>query len=298
MTVDGSGAITAVNFVTPGSGYSYPRVEFRDPANGGTGASASAVLDNSAIFTASAAVFSAGNVGDVIRLGGGVATVASFIDAQHVGVQITTPITKLRPNSGGLVLQQPAGAWTITTPVSMVSGLGHLAGAEVTGLADGVVIPPQTVSADGTIDLERPASAIVIGLQFTAQLQSVYVEHHTYGTPTVQGQRKKVGGVSVLLEASRDVVIGSNQVDGSALNPPQIAPEWDNLDPCDNQIKAPFNSPTVPLYTGWTRTTVQGGFQKPGQVAVQQTLPVPLNVLSLVPEVDFGDVAEQDQTQQ
>lgn len=298
VTVNASGKITAVNITSPGSGYLYPKVQFQDPANTGTDAEATAVLSNAAIFTASGAVFAADQVGDVIRMGGGVATIVSFIDTENVGVEITSPITSLRSNSGGAVLPQAPGEWTQTTPITTVGGLGHLAGIEVTGLADGVVIAPQVVNSHGRIVLDRPATAITIGLSFTAQLQSVYVEHHTYGTPTVQGQRKKVGGVSILLEASRDIVAGTNQPDGSAMNPPQIAPEWSGLDSYDNLLRAPYNSRTVPLYTGSVRTTLKGGYQKPGQVAVEQALPVPLNVLNLVPEVDFGDVAEQDQSQQ
>ena len=40
------------------------------------------------------------------------------------------------------------------------------------------------------------------------------------------------------------------------------------------------------------RVQVAGGFSKPGQVAVQQPLPLPLQVLAFVPEVDTGDDPE------
>jgi len=291
VTIDGSGAITALNLVTPGSGYIYPKISFLDPEGTGQDATAHAGLDNSATFTASAAVFAVGDVGKVIRMGNGVATITGFTDTQTVTAQITSPITKLRPNTDDIVLPQGPGDWTMTRPITLVDGLGHLAGEMVTGLADGVVITPQVVTSDGTITLDAPASSIVVGLGFRAQLQSVYADA---GSPTIQGQRKKVAGVSALLEASRDIQVGSNQVDGSTLNPPQIAPPWSDLDPYDNLLRAPYNSITVPLYNGYVRTTVQGGFQKPGQIALQQDFPLPMNVLSLVPELDPGDQPENN----
>lgn len=291
VTVVG-GVITAVNILTPGSGYTNPSLTISDPeGQPTTQASARLTLNTTATFLASFAVFQPGDVGSVIRMGGGIAQITAYIDHQTVQAQLRTPIIKVRPNSGGIVEPQAAGKWTLSPEVTIVGGLGHLAGAMVTGLADGNVVTPRLVSATGTVELDVPASAVTLGLGFTAQLQSVYLDG---GSPTVQGQRKKIATVSVLVEASRGIELGANQVDGSTLIPAQIAPSWYGMQIQPDQVPAPYNSTTQPLYTGFLSDSVQGGWQKNGQVALQQELPLPMNVLSIQPSFLAGDVAEQD----
>lgn len=307
LTIVG-GVITGIAFAPGGSLYTYPAIVITDPANTGSGASARAILDNSAVFSTSVPIFSGANVGSIIRVGGGIAEITQYTDAQHVVANILSPIVATLPNSGGQVLPAPAGNWTMTAPVTTISGLDYLAGATVTGLADGNVIPPTVVSAQGTINLAVPASAVTIGLGFQAQLQSVYLD---VGQPTVQGQRKKIAAVTARLENSRGVKMGSNQPDGSTLSPMQIAPKWKNLDAVPDLapaqyggIKPPYNSISVPLFTGDRHIPIKGGFQKAGQVALQQDLPLPMQVLALISEIDAGDlpqpagpVAKQQQPQ-
>lgn len=287
------GVILGVTFSPEGQDYINPKITVNDPANTGSGFSATIVLNSTATFTASAAVFDPSDVGRVIRMGGGKGVINAYIGGTTVTALMETPITQTRPNSNPLsVLAQAPGDWSISTPVSNISGLLHLAGEMVTGLADGKVITPRQVSATGTITLDEPASAVVIGLGFTAQVQAVYADA---GAPTIQGQRKKIAAVSALVEASRDIFIGANQVDGSTLTPPVIAPEWSDMQAAEkpsNVGPKPYNSDVEPLYTGWVRVPTPSGFQKQGQAAFEQRLPLPLSLLSLVPEVLPGDTPE------
>ncbi|SDD95437.1 hypothetical protein SAMN05216337_1017145 [Bradyrhizobium brasilense] len=295
LTIIG-GVITAVTFPpgSQGANYSFPALVFNDPANTGSGAEATCVLDTSATFSANLPVFSAGDVGSVIRMGGGIAKVTAFTDQQHVVAQILSPITSIIANSGlgnaqPRVLPQASGNWTLTKPQAKVTGLGHLIGATVTGLADGNVVSPRVVAADGSVTLDAPASAVTLGLGFQAQLQSVYLDA---GEPTVQGQRKKIAAVTARVELSRGIKVGSNQVDGSTLSPPQIAPVWNNMADAPDKAVMPYNGIAVPLYTGDVRVTVEGGFQTPGQVAVQQDNPLPMQILSFIPEFLPGDTPQ------
>lgn len=293
LTIAG-GAITAISF-TGGSGYVYPLLIFNDPDGTGRDASAFVVLNNSATFTASAAVFSIGQVGQVIRIGGGVATVTAYTDPTHVTGNITQPIVNIVANSTGLPQPADAGEWSIAPNVTTLSGLDHLIGATVTGLADGNVITPRTVNAQGQITLDTPASLVTVGLGFQVQMQSLYLGG---GEPAIQGKRKKVAQVTLRLQTSNvgTLQVGCNQPDGSALSPPQNAPQWSNLAPvqvAQNSNLPPYGSSTAPLYTGDTLAIpVVGGFGKPGQVAVQQNSPVPLQVLALIPDVLPGDDPE------
>lgn len=284
------GVITAVSFAgNEGQNYSFPRLVFIDPSNSGAGASARCVLDSSATFTADQPVFSADDVGSVIRMGGGIAQVTIFTDAQHVTAQILSPIAAVRPNSGGVVVSQSPGTWTLTAPVTEITGLRHLAGAVVTGLADGNVVSPTVVAADGSVMLATPASQVTLGLGFQAQLQSVYLDA---GEPTAQGQRKKIAAVTARVESSRGIKVGSNQVDGSTLSPAIIAPVWQNLAAVPDKAIQPFNALAMPLYTGDVRVPVNGGYATPGQVAAQQDFPLPMQILAFIPEDFPGDTPQ------
>lgn len=287
LTIVG-GVITAVTFPVPGVGYHNPQLLIQDPAGsaGGSGGSARCVLNNSATFTTDQPVFSAGNVGSVIRMGGGKATVTQYLTPQSVTVDITDPIAEVQPNSNGLVQVQFPGSWTMTAPVTTVYGLRALAGLTVSGIADGNVIPPFVVPANGVVTLTSPASQVTIGLKYRAQLQSVYLDA---GEPSIQGQRGKIAEVTARVEASGAFMIGSNQPDGSTLSPPEIAPRWSNMTAAPTNAVPRFSSVTTPLYTGDIRIPVQGGFQTPKQVAVEQSDPLPLQVLAFIPTLFEGD---------
>lgn len=281
-----SGSITAITPITAGTGYVRPAIVISDPSEQGFGASADAVLDNSStiIATGAAIVFSGGDVGKVIRAGGGVMTVTGVFSPIEVIVNITSPILQVIPNSGGVPLPQLAGTWTMDVPVSTVSGLGHLANMVVTGLADGDVITPRAVSSDGSVTLDAPATQVIIGLGFQAQLQSPYLAE-----VAAQGQRKRIAEVTARVEASRGIRIGSNQPDASTLSPAPLVAQWSDLADAPDLGVPPYGSTTPPLYTGDVRIPIHGGYAKPGQAAVQQDFPLPLNILALVPQDDLGD---------
>lgn len=286
LTIVG-GVITNVQFgVNQGSGYIYPALVISDPG-GGSGASATLTLNNQATFTAGSAVFSVGNVGSVIRMNGGVATITAYTDAHHVVGNITSPFLPSIPNVPLSGATAAPNAWTMDAPTTTISGLNYLAGATVTGLADGAVIPPTVVSASGTITLATPATQVIVGLGFTAQLQTPYLAE-----PSVQGQRKRIPRVTARVEASGSFKIGANQQDASTLSPAQLAATWQNMQPAPLPAVPPYGSSIPPLYTGDIRIPVPGGFVKPGQAAMQMTDPLPLQILAVIPEVDEGDAPE------
>lgn len=297
LTIAG-GVVTAIG-ITGGTHYTYPVLVFTDPTGTGSGATATVTLNNAAVFAASSAVFSAGDVGSVIRIGGGIATITTYSDTTHVTAQITSPITQIIPNSGGstgpdLPAVALSGDWSLTKPVSSIGGMQYWAGATVTGTADGIPITPRTVSATGVVTLDTPASSIILGPGFTCQAQSLYLNG---GAPTVQGRRKKIAAVTARLESSHvgSVMAGTNQTDGSTLSPPQIASTWTSLVPLQlpaNEDLPPYGGVVAPLWTGDCRVPTKGGYATPGQVALQQTAPLPLNILAWIPEFDDGDTPE------
>jgi hypothetical protein len=186
-------------------------------------------------------------------------------------------------------MPQVAGNWTMTAPVTAITGLMHLAGAAVTGLADGQVVPVTTVSASGGVTLATAASAVTLGLAYQAQLQTIFLDA---GQPTVQTRRKKISYVNARVEASRGMKTGVNQPDGAAQSPMALQTTWNNLSILPDGGTPPYGSTIVPLYTGDLRAPVTGGYAKPGQIAFQQDNPLPMAILAVVPEVLGADDPE------
>ncbi len=250
-----------------------------------------------AAFTTLPGVFGAGDVGKVLRMGGGIALMTAFVGPTRMIGNWIYPCQQIVPNdAAGTTQSQLPGAWTLTQPVSTVNGLEHLAGQTVTGLADGIPITPRVVNAGGSITLDRAASSIVIGLGFTAQAQSLYLET---GQPTIQGRRKVIPSVIIRTDSSGVLQCGTNQADASAQNPSPLFENW-TLPPAPTPTDLPptYQTPsggTVrPLYTGDIYANMSGDWRRPGQVAVQQTLPLPMAITALIPNILPGDIPETD----
>ena len=268
-------------------------------------------------FLASAPVFGAGNDGQIIRFGGGVAQVTTFTDSEHVSGTWLQPCIETYANDPlNRPLPQLPGNWTIAGLVSEVAGLQHLAGDNVVGLADGVPIgldpalqatfpslPPQSFgflvpNSLGQLTLPFPASLVTLGLGFTPQLQSVYLNA---GQPSPQGRRKMIYAATVRVTASGTFEVGANQTDASTV-PPATFVEWTSgMSPPQLQFLDPPPPPTYqlpggqtvqPLFSSDVRVPIPAIPRKPGQVAVQQLLPLPLNVTLFAPEVQAGDLPE------
>jgi hypothetical protein len=249
------------------AGLSYPQ---NTPAATLTFSSAS----TSASVVASAGVFSSGNVGDVIRAGGGIGTITSYSSSTSVAVTFSQPITDTIPNDpNNKPIPFPAGAWTQTTPVSVVTGLGHLEGCTVAIVADGSVAPSQTVSG-GSVTLPTPATAITVGLPLQAQLQTLYLDSPQAGGSTIQGKRKNIYSVTVRVEASRGIKVGQT---------------FDTVTEFKDRGNDILAGEPIPLFTGDRLINITPLWTKPGQVCVQQDYPMPCNVLAVIPEVVVGD---------
>ncbi len=279
------GVITSVTLVAEGQNYTpgTTSIIITDPT--GTGAIISPIVTNNIIFTASSPVFNSGMLGNVIRVGGGKATIVIYNSSTSVIANITQPITQTIPNDpNSTPVPAISGTWSLSTPTLVVSGLNHLEGMTVTGLADGGVIPPQVVT-NGKIVLQNFASAINVGLPFTAQLQSFPLEMQSQAT--VQGRRKTIGAVTARVEASRGFTIGSDQPDASN-QPNQQNVVWQNMKEV-KQSNITNAGTEIQLFTGDIRIPITAGWDTPGQVAFQTTKPLPLNVIACIPEVTVGD---------
>lgn len=286
------GVIDGFTIVDAGLGYSpSTQINIIDPT--GAGATFVPFISQNVLFNASAPVFGNTLVGDVIRIGGGQATVTTVNNTSQVLAAIIVPILKTMPDDPYLLpVPAPVGSWTITTPVTAVTNLFHLEGMQVYGLADGSDIPLTTVQ-NGTVTLATPASSIKIGLPFIPQIQSMPIEISQMGS--VQGKRKVMNGCTVRIEKSRGFQCGANQPVASMLDFQQEIP-WKNMMDIEEVPRANLPAAALPLYTGDKYVNLDddwnswdGYTPSMGLVCAQQLTPNPLNILCFVPSVNIGD---------
>lgn len=125
-----------------------------------------AVSGNDVVFTASAAVFTAADVGNQIwksyvnGVGGGRAEIITFTDSTHV----TCRITRAFDNANAI------STWRIT--FRQMTGLQHLEGCSVKVVTDGAVHPDRIVT-NGAIDLDYETGTVHIGLPYVGLLKSM-----------------------------------------------------------------------------------------------------------------------------
>lgn len=295
------GVITAITVTSEGEGYQ-AGTEIVVTDDDGSGAVLQAVITNIISFTASAAVFSSGNVGDVIRIGnnnasvtstgvtnngGGKAVITTYVSTTQVLANVVEPIVAVIPNNPeDMPVPAISGEWSLATPTDTVTGLNHLEGMEVAIVADGSVVPNATVE-DGAITLEQEASMITIGLPFTAQLQTLYIDPPAEGG-TSQGRRKTINSVSVRCENTRGIEVGTNQPDAS-VQPNNANVPWTNMKEVKERTALVTAGNEIPLYTGDFYVNVPSGWDIKGQVAIQQQFPLPANILAMSVSYNMGD---------
>lgn len=157
------------------------------------------------------------------------------------------------------------------SPVSSVSGLGHLEGKAVAVLADGNVVPGCTV-AGGAIQLDGSYSKVTVGLPYTSDLETLNLEIAPAGG-TVQGQMKKIAQVTVRVKDARGLQVGLNQ--GALQEVKQRSNET-------------LGSPMQPFNGDWA-IQIPSEWNRDGRLFVRQAYPLPTTVLDLIPEVKVGD---------
>ena len=149
-------------------------------------------------------------------------------------------------------------------PIAMVGGLGHLRGREVKVLADGACFT-RTVNAEGEITLDTAASKIHVGLPYTSVVETLRPERPQ---GTLQGINPVISEVAVRFNKSSGASLGA--VGGEAYS---LLPDHE-------------------LFTGDHAVNVDGGWspgEVTGAVRIEQTKPLPLTILALIPRIEVDD---------
>jgi len=252
--------------------------------------SAAAATGANVLCAASANVFAPGDVGSILRMGGGLGTVTSYINAATITVTWTVSPEVLPGDLDRTPIPVISGAWTLTPPVTRVTGLNHLEGKTVSILADGSVSTNQVVAvnSDGTVGVSfaNAVSNVKVGLPFQAQLQSLYMD--IPGEPTVQGKVKSIPAVTVRVANSRGIKVGSNQVD-AATQPNQRPTDWSSMKEIKDRPNSIAAGLPTPLFSGDYFIRIPPEWNGKGQIACQQDYPLPMTVTALIADVAVGD---------
>ena len=176
---------------------------------------------------------------------------------------------------------QAKNAWCVDAgiqyngaPATTFTGAHHLAGTVVTGLADGVVIPPFVMPTSGSFTLATAASLVTVGYGFLAQLQTLPLD---VGEPTIQGRQKKISTVVVRCVDTLGLSIGSSFTSLTTMQ-----------DLVVGNVGSLTNSVVTDLVTGDALTIVDPFWSEQGQFCIQQSLPFPATITGVMPNFTIG----------
>jgi hypothetical protein len=158
-------------------------------------------------------------------------------------------------------------------PVRALSGLGHLAGRVVQILADGAVLPEQTVAPDGGIHLDTPASTVHVGLGFTSVLKPMRLEY--------SGQR---GSAQTRTKRITEVGLRLYRTLGG-----KVGPDLSRLEPLLYRTSADAMDGPPALFTGDKSVRFPQGWSPDGVLTLAQDQPLPMTVLLIAPTLALNE---------
>lgn len=179
--------------------------------------------------------------------------------------------------SGTSITNDESGVWSATnqTPedavVSELFGLDHLEGKDVTIFSDGSVEPLQTV-VNGEISLEIPSSHVVVGLPYESEMETLSINLGNE-QQTTQHSTVNIPRATILFKDTVSAFVGSSEEEIYEM---RFRTDEMGEDP-------------IPLYTGKKEITIGSGFNDSGRVIVKQTYPLPITVLSIMPDAEMGE---------
>ena len=156
------------------------------------------------------------------------------------------------------------------SPATTISGLNHLEGEPVVALADGAVVRDLTVTS-GQITLPKAASVVQIGLPMVCDMQTLPLAVEGIDG-YAQGRVKNINQVFLRVYKSGGIYTG---------------PDVSHLTEAKIRTTEPYGSPPA-LRTGEVDVVVTPTWVRDGQVVVRQTDPIPLTIVSLTIELQFG----------
>lgn len=154
-------------------------------------------------------------------------------------------------------------------PTDEISGLEHLEGYTVAILADGNVLPQQTVE-NGKVILGNKYKKVHVGLPIDAEIKTLPIDF-TAQDGTYLSRKKRIASFIAMLKDSRGGVYGMRD---------------DALDEIKWRSNEAYGEP-IALKTEKVKIVVKSAsWSETQQVIIKQPDPLPMTVLSLIPEIE------------
>ncbi len=151
-------------------------------------------------------------------------------------------------------------------PLTVVTGLDHLEGENVSILVDGWVHPDQTV-VGGSVTLEQEATqAVHIGMRERAELRTLRPEG---GNPigTSQGKVKRISNIGIRLYRSLGLKIGDEDLEEYYFGPPE-------------QMNV-----AIPLFSGDIFLEPDVDYSRDAEISIVQDYPLPSTIICVMAEI-------------
>lgn len=154
-------------------------------------------------------------------------------------------------------------------PTDEISGLEHLEGYTVAILADGNVLPQQTVE-NGKVLLGNKYKKVHVGLPIDAEIKTLPIDF-TAQDGTYLSRKKRIATVTLLLKDSRGGLFGMKENELNEF-------KW--------RSNEAYGEP-ISLQTGKFKVTIKSAtYDETQQITIKQPDPLPMTVLSLIPEIE------------
>ncbi len=222
--------------------------------------------------TASAAYFTAGDVGNRIVMDDGTGVKQKF----DITAYTSTTVVTVRSVNNVAVGYRGVALSNFSRAVDTISGLGHLEGEALSILGDGYVVangvdaPLMTATAGVIADLGGFYSVIHAGLPITADMETLAIDSDDQ--KTVLNKESLVTNVNIMVESSRGIFAG---------------PDADHLFEYKQRSDEDYSELTA-LVTGLINIGVDSTYCKGGQIFIQQKDPLPVTVLAVIPNGNLG----------
>jgi len=221
--------------------------------------------------TASAAVFTADDIGSHIAAAGGKLEVITYASPTEITALIIAQPTSVVRGPAGQVTLVPTGPgdWSIGPLITTLGNLWHLEGQTVSLFADGDALFDAVVSG-GEVTLPRPSMWAVSGLGYSCEGQGLPT---SLLNVTVDGRKRNIRHVAARVHETRGLEWGS---------------DFDDMDEMPSHTDEAWGSP-LKLQSSRDTVYIGSGWSLEDGVCFRQRYPLPASVLGYVLSADFSD---------
>lgn len=217
-------------------------------------------------LTASAAIFASTDIDDAIQFGGIHCVITDYTSETVVTAELQSPLP---------VASQAVATTTWAFARNTFSGLGHLEGELIAGLADGNSIDPDDTTTDGIVTsgqiiLTYPAAVVHIGKSYVQEIETLTL--NIAGGAQIRDYAKIVPKVSIVVENTAGLEVG---------------PDADNLYEIATRSFEAYTEPNE-LQTGIQTTYALTTWDKNSSLLIRQPYPKPATILAVLPTVIAG----------